>query len=796
MATTTANINIAVNGQQQLERLQSGLDRVNKAFGGLKTQIAGLGFAALGRSAILAADELQDLSDATGIAIGRLIELKSAIQASGGQAEQMPQALNTFLRSMDEAAGGSLKAQNRFRSLGISLENLRTLSDRDLMLKALEGIGKVSDSGRRATLMMDMFGKSFKSVDPRQLADQLKATAGEGDKYAESLRRAAELQNNFEKATKTFQLAFLEAFSPIINLINTFNKDVEKSKDSFDNLVTGIKAVGVALATVFAVQIGTGLVAVIGQIGRGFAAVARLAGVAAGAGIFNATGPHMVALRGIVVVIAAIGTAIAASIALFDDFGDMIENVAARSIEALGNLAAEVLNFPTDAIAGLLNLFGAGIKDPVGLGTLLKMLVENARKAREEYEKTVKARKDAAKPPPKSETTAPIIGRDVDTSELDQSVKKIEGLSDEFDRQNQRVREQIALDTELVGKSKEYQDSRRALIELQKREQDEIKKLTDLRDNLSKDQRDAGLAAKYNEEIDNIKRLAIAEKSRLENLIKLNNQATNFEQFRLFGINRQIELNKQLQSAQDDIAKLGLSEIERKYYDIDAAAKASARSALEAAAAQRGISVNQMSSDEVRRYYEEAAKGTDTLKQKTNQLYEINRNFVFGWREAMRSYVEDATNGAQQAERIFQKATQGMEDAIVQFGKTGKLSFKDFLNSIIEELLRSQARRLIAQTFGAIGGGGGGSGFLGKLLGFANGGIIPTNGPVVVGERGPEILAGAAGRQVIPNGGLGGSVTYNINAVDAASFKEMVARDPSFIYAVSMQGARTVPGGR
>jgi phage-related minor tail protein len=140
-----------------------------------------------------------------------------------------------------------------------------------------------------------------------------------------------------------------------------------------------------------------------------------------------------------------------------------------------------------------------------------------------------------------------------------------------------------------------------------------------------------------------------------------------------------------------------------------------------------------------------------------------------------------------------------MEDAIVEFGKTGKLSFKDFLNTVIEELLRSQARRLIAQTFGAIGnsGGGGFLGGIGKLLGFANGGIIPTNGPVVVGERGPEILMGAAGRQVIPNGGIGGgSVTYNINAVDAASFKEMVARDPSFIYAVSMQGARTVPGGR
>ena len=98
---------------------------------------------------------------------------------------------------------------------------------------------------------------------------------------------------------------------------------------------------------------------------------------------------------------------------------------------------------------------------------------------------------------------------------------------------------------------------------------------------------------------------------------------------------------------------------------------------------------------------------------------------------------------------------------------------------------------------GAIGGRGGarGSGsFLGSLLGFANGGIIPTNGPVIVGERGPELLVGASGNRVIPNGqfGGGGAVTYNINAVDAASFKALVARDPGFIHAVAMQGSMAV----
>ena len=74
--------------------------------------------------------------------------------------------------------------------------------------------------------------------------------------------------------------------------------------------------------------------------------------------------------------------------------------------------------------------------------------------------------------------------------------------------------------------------------------------------------------------------------------------------------------------------------------------------------------------------------------------------------------------------------------------------------------------------------------------------MIPTNSPVIVGERGPEILMGAAGRTVIPNSGIGGSnVTYNINAVDAMSFKAMVASDPTFLYAVTEQGRRRLPGG-
>jgi lambda family phage tail tape measure protein len=134
-----------------------------------------------------------------------------------------------------------------------------------------------------------------------------------------------------------------------------------------------------------------------------------------------------------------------------------------------------------------------------------------------------------------------------------------------------------------------------------------------------------------------------------------------------------------------------------------------------------------------------------------------------------------------------------MEDSIVEFARTGKFSMKDFLADIAEMILRSQVQRLIAQIFGGsslFGGGSGNSNFAG---GFANGGTIPSGQFGIVGENGPEFISGPA--NITPMGS-GGSVTYNINAVDAPSFQQLIARDPQFIHAVSEQGRRGIPAGR
>lgn len=179
-------------------------------------------------------------------------------------------------------------------------------------------------------------------------------------------------------------------------------------------------------------------------------------------------------------------------------------------------------------------------------------------------------------------------------------------------------------------------------------------------------------------------------------------------------------------------------------------------------------------------------------------------SFAFGWETAFGRYAEEAQNAANQATTYFTTFTRGFEDAIVRFVQTGKFSFKDLANSIIADFARIQAKKALSGLFG---GGGGGGGFfgnifgsIGSIFGFANGGNPAMGKPILVGERGPELMIPRNASTIIPNEALGGgsnqtTVTYNIQAVDAASFQQLVARDPKFLHAVVEKGRRAMPQG-
>ena len=254
-------------------------------------------------------------------------------------------------------------------------------------------------------------------------------------------------------------------------------------------------------------------------------------------------------------------------------------------------------------------------------------------------------------------------------------------------------------------------------------------------------------------------------------------------------------LTQGVQDAQVELDQLNMSELEK---DVDNVARKMRRDLNTQIKELRELESQGANKQDIDRAIADITRSTEAAIQKqkeiAEQVYEQQRSFEYGWKRAFEEYADNATNAAKKAEEIFKKTTQTMEDTIVDFVKTGKFEFKGLINDILEQILRSQIQQIISQVF-AFGKAGQGGSALGSLFGgfFANGGFLPSGKFGIAGENGPELITGPA--QITPLQGIGGSqnVVYNINAVDAISFKQMVARDPGFIHSVAAQGARKVP---
>ena len=122
------------------------------------------------------------------------------------------------------------------------------------------------------------------------------------------------------------------------------------------------------------------------------------------------------------------------------------------------------------------------------------------------------------------------------------------------------------------------------------------------------------------------------------------------------------------------------------------------------------------------------------------ELDQLQTKWELGASFALQNYVDQAANVAQQTADAFTNAFKGMEDALVNFVMTGKLDFKSLANSIIADLVRIQARQMLAGlATGA------------AILGFATGGYTGDGGkyePAGVVHRGEYVINAESTKRV------------------------------------------------
>lgn len=974
MATTTAKIVVDTNqAVNALNQLQNKIKTTNEGFSALKGALAGLAIGSFIKSAFDLADAMSDLADATEMSIGAVMGFSKAVAASGGSAEGAGKSLLKFTENIGSAAEGSAALQESFAKVGISLSDLGKLSSEDLLKKTIEGIAKIGDVAARSKVQTDLLGKGFKGVNAPNVANTMGPATEASRAAADSMKKAAESMDKLNATLTTLKEKVLIALEPFVDKINSMDTA------RIEKLLTIVVQLGLAfgafkVATMAFGALTGGLAAAhasLDKVGKSFDAIKNAATVG-GAGVdslaktwsrfgyqaravWSDFGSGKLTLDKISnTTIPVLATRMkhlgAGSLAVAKGFAGM----AAAGVMALGSLlsaivsvgaAVIVMNETVAAITGfdfvdtwakklegfVKNNFPAVHKAVDDLGKKMGMADINGKpqdggsekKGNDEVDAFAKKAMDSAK-------AKAAAYREV-TDALAKQRVEIAKIVQEYQLNNEEANKRFAVETSLIGLSEQQRASMIMKNEKEVEYLNTKKKLQDQINAISagtSDREKAELIPVLTAEMAKLTAEYEKQKAAVDQLVAARSQEEAANQLRLFGIQQEIGLTNNLNKIQDDMAKMTMTSIEQKYYDISAAARDNAKAAIEAEEARRGEKLNP---DEIKKYYAEASKGAEQVAAATKKSYDHARTFETGWKKALNSYVENATDSAQKAERLFTKAFGGMEDAIVGFAKTGKFEWKSFVSSMLEELLRSQIQSLFGNMMksmsgsmnsaasstsgataggsegggllasigsmfglgggsggagaqgspvfitnwptsmggtgvgaqaGAAGGQGGGQSWLGSAwdtvggwfgsdsatasqygtnsgsqqtsmlaeqdsafdtgwmdtvsesfsgLGdwagglmdsfggwFAEGGSIGPGKFGIVGERGPEFISGPAtitpmSQAGAPSSGGVTQVTYNIVANDAASFKQMLAQDPTFIYALTQQGAKGMP---
>ena len=200
------------------------------------------------------------------------------------------------------------------------------------------------------------------------------------------------------------------------------------------------------------------------------------------------------------------------------------------------------------------------------------------------------------------------------------------------------------------------------------------------------------------------------------------------------------------------------------------------------------------------------------------KLIQADDNWKNGASRALQNYMDQAGFTAKNAEGVFTNALKGMEDALVTFATTGKLSFKSLIDSFVADIIRLTIQQELIKPIasylnGEVSSSGGGSGstvglvakgigFLAGLFGGGGTGAINASGsgsyaslagisggraaggPVAPGqllqvnENKPELL-NVAGKQYLMMGSNNGGSVSNA-AAQSGERSVMVTVNQSF----------------
>lgn len=166
-----------------------------------------------------------------------------------------------------------------------------------------------------------------------------------------------------------------------------------------------------------------------------------------------------------------------------------------------------------------------------------------------------------------------------------------------------------------------------------------------------------------------------------------------------------------------------------------------------------------------------------TIVQNKVKSFAADQGWAEGIKRGFKAYSDDISNLGKQMQSAVTDSLKSMEDALVDFVKTGKLDFKDLADTIITHMIRIMVQQTAMKAISGIGsaimgmfGYANGGAFESGVQKFAKGGVVnsPTIFPMakgmgLMGEDGPEAVMPLTRT---PSGKLGVETTGTGNTSD------------------------------
>lgn len=183
---------------------------------GTAAGLLAVGFAAIAKQA----DDIMDVAVAFDMTVDSLLATKAALQAAGGEAENVTSLMSKLASVQQDARDGSDQMREAFTKLGISGRDVDRLALDDLFRRVATELAKVEDTTKRTALAQDLLGKAAKGVNWSDFVTQYKEVAN--PELARAIEQNAQAWQNIESAAKGTMEIVQMLIAPLSVVLNGF----------------------------------------------------------------------------------------------------------------------------------------------------------------------------------------------------------------------------------------------------------------------------------------------------------------------------------------------------------------------------------------------------------------------------------------------------------------------------------------------------------------------------------------------------------------------------------------------